>query len=82
MVLALEHQTIPPNINFTTPNPKSNVIRLLFQGCSSANADKVPFGPARLRIPVECEPWPKGKAERVGLNGFGIGGANGHVGWS
>jgi acyl transferase domain-containing protein len=29
---------------------------------------------------VECEPWPKDKAERVGLNGFGIGGANGHVG--
>ncbi|KAL2869449.1 reducing polyketide synthase sphB [Aspergillus lucknowensis] len=61
MVLALENQTIPPNINFTTPNPK------------------IPFGPARLRVPVECEPWPKGKAERVGLNGFGIGGANGHV---
>ncbi|KAL4915475.1 hypothetical protein BDW62DRAFT_124830 [Aspergillus aurantiobrunneus] len=61
MVLALENQTIPPNINFTTPNPK------------------IPFGPARLRVPVDCEPWPKGKAERVGLNGFGIGGANGHV---
>ncbi|KAL4948409.1 hypothetical protein BDW69DRAFT_92795 [Aspergillus filifer] len=61
MVLALENQTIPPNINFNTPNPK------------------IPFGPARLRIPVECEPWPKDKAERVGLNGFGIGGANGHV---
>ncbi|KAL3478336.1 hypothetical protein BJX99DRAFT_256663 [Aspergillus californicus] len=61
MVLALENQTIPPNINFTTPNPK------------------IPFGPAGLRIPTECEPWPKGKAERVGLNGFGIGGANGHV---
>ncbi|KAL4867815.1 hypothetical protein BDV12DRAFT_110489 [Aspergillus spectabilis] len=61
MVLALENQTIPPNINFTTPNPK------------------IPFGPAGLRVPVECEAWPKGKAERVGLNGFGIGGANGHV---
>ncbi|KAL4863553.1 hypothetical protein BDV12DRAFT_206394 [Aspergillus spectabilis] len=61
MVLALENRTIPPNINFTTPNPR------------------IPFGPARLRVPVECEPWPEGKAERVGLNGFGIGGANGHV---
>ncbi|KAL4993533.1 hypothetical protein BDV10DRAFT_199502 [Aspergillus recurvatus] len=61
MVLALEKQTIPPNINFSTPNPM------------------IPFGPARLRVPVECEPWPKDKAERVGLNGFGIGGANGHV---
>ncbi|KAL4814399.1 hypothetical protein BDW67DRAFT_186780 [Aspergillus spinulosporus] len=61
MVLALENQTIPPNVNFSTPNPK------------------IPFGPACLRVPVECEPWPKDKAERVGLNGFGIGGANGHV---
>ncbi|CBF84683.1 hypothetical protein AN8910.2 [Aspergillus nidulans FGSC A4] len=61
MTLALENQTIPPNINFSTPNPK------------------IPFGPACLRVPVECEPWPKDKAERVGLNGFGIGGANGHV---
>ncbi|KAL2846914.1 hypothetical protein BJY01DRAFT_213165 [Aspergillus pseudoustus] len=61
MVLALENQTIPPNIHFTTPNPK------------------IPFGPARLRVPVECESWPTGKALRVGVNGFGIGGANGHV---
>ncbi|KAL2819841.1 hypothetical protein BDW59DRAFT_119720 [Aspergillus cavernicola] len=61
MVLALENQTIPPNINFTTPSPK------------------IPFEKARLRVPVECEAWPQGKAERVGLNGFGIGGANGHV---
>ncbi|KAL4748821.1 hypothetical protein BDW72DRAFT_146407 [Aspergillus terricola var. indicus] len=61
MVLALENQTIPPNINFSMPNPK------------------IPFGPGGLRVPVECEPWPKDKAERVGLNGFGIGGANGHV---
>jgi acyl transferase domain-containing protein len=28
MVLALENKTIPPNINFTTPNPKSNVLFL------------------------------------------------------
>ncbi|RDW64324.1 type I polyketide synthase [Aspergillus mulundensis] len=60
MVLALEHQTIPPNINFSIPNPK------------------IPFEAARLRVPVECEPWPRNKTERVGLNGFGIGGANGH----
>ncbi|KAL4901060.1 thiolase-like protein [Aspergillus multicolor] len=61
MVLALENQTIPPNINFSTPNPK------------------IPFEAARLRVPVDCEPWPKYKAERVGINGFGIGGANAHV---
>ena len=26
MVLALENKTIPPNINFKTPNPKSKVL--------------------------------------------------------
>ena len=26
MVLALENKTIPPNINFKTPNPNSNVL--------------------------------------------------------
>lgn len=29
MVLALENKTIPPNINFKVPNPKSTVSRLL-----------------------------------------------------
>ncbi|KAL5050179.1 hypothetical protein BDW71DRAFT_195088 [Aspergillus fruticulosus] len=61
MVLALENQTIPPNINFTTPNPK------------------IPFDSAHLRVPVECEPWPTNKHELVGVNCFGIGGANAHV---
>ncbi|PTU17930.1 hypothetical protein P175DRAFT_0486784 [Aspergillus ochraceoroseus IBT 24754] len=62
MVLALENATIPPNINFKTPNPKSKY-----------------FINAGLRVPVDCESWPEGKAERVGVNSFGIGGANAHV---
>ncbi|KAL3473204.1 beta-ketoacyl synthase [Aspergillus californicus] len=61
MVLALENQTIPPNVNFTTPNPK------------------IPFHEARLRVPVETEPWPRDKHEVVGINSFGVGGANAHV---
>lgn len=32
-----------------------------------------------MRVPVECEKWPAEKAERVGVNSFGIGGANAHV---
>ncbi|KAK3318235.1 putative polyketide synthase [Apodospora peruviana] len=62
MVLALENKTIPPNINFTTPNPN------------------IPFEKANMTVPVEPTPWPAGKAERVGVNSFGIGGANAHVG--
>lgn len=61
MVLALENKTIPPNINFTTPNPD------------------IPFKEGNLIVPVEPMPWPVGKAERVGVNSFGIGGANAHV---
>ncbi|KAL4904450.1 hypothetical protein BDW74DRAFT_179029 [Aspergillus multicolor] len=61
MALALQNQTIPPNINFSTPNPK------------------IPFDTARLRVPVDCEPWPSDRHELVGVNSFGIGGANAHV---
>lgn len=60
-VLALEHRTIPPNINFTTPNPK------------------IPFAKANLKVPVEPVSWPRGHRERISVNSFGIGGANGHV---
>ncbi|KAL4982597.1 thiolase-like protein [Aspergillus falconensis] len=40
---------------------------------------EVPFDSAHLRVPVECEPWPTNKHELVGVNCFGIGGANAHV---
>jgi acyl transferase domain-containing protein len=60
-VLALEHRTIPPNVHFTTPNPK------------------IPFAEANLTVPVEPVPWPKSRKERISVNSFGIGGANGHV---
>ncbi|PWY70902.1 putative polyketide synthase [Aspergillus heteromorphus CBS 117.55] len=60
-VLALEHRQVPPNINFTAPNPK------------------IPFKECKLHVPVEVEAWPEGRAERVSVNSFGIGGANAHV---
>lgn len=60
-VLALENKTIPPNVHFTTPNPK------------------IPFAKANLSVPIEPLPWPKGRRERISVNSFGIGGANGHV---
>ena len=61
MVLALENRIIPPNIRFTSPNPK------------------IPFEEANLTVPLEPTPWPTNKLERVSINGFGIGGSNGHV---
>ncbi|OGM50547.1 hypothetical protein ABOM_000924 [Aspergillus bombycis] len=61
MTLALERQTIPPNLNFTTPNPK------------------IPFERCKLKVPTEPLPWPKDRAELVGVNSFGIGGSNAHV---
>ncbi|RYP42065.1 hypothetical protein DL767_000577 [Monosporascus sp. MG133] len=33
----------------------------------------------KLHVPTELEPWPKGRAERVSVNSFGIGGVNAHV---
>ncbi|KAL7783077.1 hypothetical protein V8C37DRAFT_397515 [Trichoderma ceciliae] len=61
MVLALENKTIPPNINFNTPNPK------------------IPFEEYRLQVPTEPHPWPSDRDLVVGVNSFGIGGANAHV---
>ncbi|KAL8697114.1 MAG: hypothetical protein Q9224_002464, partial [Gallowayella concinna] len=61
MVLALEHKTIPPNINFKEWNPE------------------IPWEAGKLRVPLNPTPWPSDRAERVGINSFGIGGANAHV---
>ncbi|PWY91664.1 polyketide synthase [Aspergillus sclerotioniger CBS 115572] len=60
-VLALEHRQVPPNIHFTTPNPK------------------IPWDTGKLHVPVQAEPWPADRAERVSVNSFGIGGVNAHV---
>jgi acyl transferase domain-containing protein len=30
-------------------------------------------------VPTDVEPWPQGRAERVSVNSFGIGGVNAHV---
>ncbi|TGJ79517.1 hypothetical protein E0Z10_g9254 [Xylaria hypoxylon] len=40
---------------------------------------KIPFVRCQLHVPTEVEPWPKGRAERVSVNSFGIGGVNAHV---
>ncbi|KAJ5109662.1 hypothetical protein N7532_002307 [Penicillium argentinense] len=40
---------------------------------------KIPFEEAKLEVPVEAIPWPKGRSERVSINSFGIGGSNAHV---
>ncbi|KID87248.1 Beta-ketoacyl synthase [Metarhizium guizhouense ARSEF 977] len=60
-VLALENKTIPPNVNFVTPNPS------------------IPFEEYNLQVPGEPIPWPEGRSERISINSFGFGGANGHV---
>ncbi|KAL2751982.1 hypothetical protein ACRALDRAFT_1045166, partial [Sodiomyces alcalophilus JCM 7366] len=40
---------------------------------------KIRFEDRGLHVPTEVEPWPKGRAERVSVNSFGIGGVNAHV---
>ncbi|KAI1361572.1 putative polyketide synthase [Xylaria arbuscula] len=40
---------------------------------------KIPFEKCKLHVPTEVEPWPKGRAERISVNSFGIGGVNAHV---
>ncbi|KAI0110540.1 putative polyketide synthase [Hypoxylon sp. NC0597] len=40
---------------------------------------KIPFEKYNLHVPTQVEPWPRGRAERASVNGFGIGGVNAHV---
>ncbi|KAG6199000.1 Type I Iterative PKS [Claviceps purpurea] len=40
---------------------------------------EIPFEEAKLVVPTEAIPWPKGRLERISVNAFGIGGANAHV---
>ena len=78
MVLALENKTVPPNINFLTPSPKSKFTRQLSWDSMLMLDQLVPFSSTGLHVPVEAVPWPKNR-ERVSVNSFGIGGANAHV---
>lgn len=45
----------------------------------SANIAIVPFDLHKLHVPTETEDWPQGRAQRVSVNSFGVGGANAHV---
>lgn len=78
-VLALENKTIPPNIKFSKPNPKSELGIALFAHPFADRVVAVPFKEANLQVPLEPIAWPKDRAERVSVNSFGIGGANAHV---
>ncbi|KAM0695559.1 hypothetical protein Q7P36_005919 [Cladosporium allicinum] len=40
---------------------------------------KIPFEESKLAVPTKTSPWPSGKAERIGVNSFGIGGSNAHA---
>ncbi|KAL3496347.1 hypothetical protein BJX62DRAFT_251184 [Aspergillus germanicus] len=40
---------------------------------------KIPFEAGKLHVPVEAMAWPAGRAERVSVNCFGVGGANAHA---
>jgi acyl transferase domain-containing protein/NADPH:quinone reductase-like Zn-dependent oxidoreductase/2-polyprenyl-3-methyl-5-hydroxy-6-metoxy-1,4-benzoquinol methylase len=40
---------------------------------------KIPWREKKLCVPTEPTPWPQDRVERVGVNSFGIGGANVHV---
>ncbi len=63
VLLSLEHEQIPRNLHFQTLHP-----------------DIVASG-ARIEIPTESRAWPRSpdRVRRVGINSFGLGGANAHL---
>ncbi|KAF5689873.1 polyketide synthase [Fusarium denticulatum] len=77
-VLALEHQTIPPNINLKNPNPKSkSTVHQWFMFYLTHG--QVPFAEYNLNVPLKPTPFPSDRQKRVSINSFGIGGSNAHV---
>ena len=39
----------------------------------------VPWKKGKLVVPLEASPWPRGRAERMSVGSYGIGGSNVHV---
>ncbi|KAI3397078.1 hypothetical protein diail_11220 [Diaporthe ilicicola] len=39
----------------------------------------IPFDKWNMAVPTELTPWPVARTKRVSINGFGMGGTNGHV---
>ncbi|KAI9742970.1 MAG: hypothetical protein M1818_003265 [Claussenomyces sp. TS43310] len=39
---------------------------------------RIPFAEKKITVPVKPMPWPQGKAYRISVNSFGIGGTNAH----
>lgn len=63
VVMALKHQTIPPNLHFETSNPNINL-------------DKAPFDIPKTPQPWQAI---NGQKRLAGLSSFGFGGTNAHV---
>ncbi|KAK0112802.1 hypothetical protein ONS95_014533 [Cadophora gregata] len=40
---------------------------------------RIPFEEKKITVPVKPMPWPEGKAHRISVNSFGIGGTNAHI---
>jgi len=78
-VLTLEQQSIPPNIKFENPNPKSKSTHPFRNVDSKSDSVLVPFSEYNLKVPTALTPIPTDRAERISINSFGIGGSNVHV---
>jgi acyl transferase domain-containing protein len=40
---------------------------------------RIPFEEGKLTLSKEASPWPEGRADRISINSFGIGGSNAHA---
>jgi acyl transferase domain-containing protein/acyl-CoA synthetase (AMP-forming)/AMP-acid ligase II/acyl carrier protein len=63
VVLALQHQTMPPSVHLEQPNPQINF----------------PHTPFNLIQMMQDWEAPQGKARRAAINSFGFGGTNCHM---
>jgi hypothetical protein len=77
MILALEDNRTPPNSNFEVPNPRKSQYLCGRHSLDVLGANLVlpsgsPVWRSKPEGPVEVMPWPQGRVERVGVDGFGI----------
>ncbi|KAJ2896892.1 putative polyketide synthase [Zalerion maritima] len=59
------------------PFPSKSVLKMLTTPCH--HLPLVPFKERNLLVPTKPTPFPAGRAHRLSVNSFGIGGANAHV---